>query len=418
MTSPTSATSDRQRVQEDDERYGALLAFLRSSLTKVEARWTQWRRKYEVENAKERSPALEEWFNSLPGGFRKSAETLIAKLSALPVDEEDDRKLLYRHGVLAFERMRIRGSTEEFVSSVDELEKLLTMLADRDALEASLYLDIVRSRLEAIREFQGIVDDDAKEAALQKYLFDHLWLLDAAWERATNSEIMESRLIAEGVITEDLTEKEKLGRVDIAYRTNAGKHIIVELKRAGRRMKLLELQEQGQTYVDKLRKIVLAQGENAPNIEVVFVLGKPVDDERDNPDRVKASMAAVSPGSRIVHYDSLILGAQTSYSEYVKKGENCTASRRSSTAFRDAQILIVQNTSIASRAVVQHNQTTNVHSIGLREKANMGSMFIQNQMDHSRIDLGGRGRAEVQAPSLYHNLLTAKLQPNELRGFG
>lgn len=316
---PDIATSDRQRVQEDDPRYAQLLAFLRSRLTQVEKRWTEWRRKHEVDKAKETSPALVEWFESLPEGFRKSAETLIAKLSALPVDEDEDRKLLYRHGILAFERMRIRGSTEEFVASIHDVDKLLSILADRDALEASLYRDIVRSRLDAIKDFQGIVDEDAKEKVLQQYLFDHLWLLDPAWERATDSEIMESRLIDEGVITGDMTEKEKLGRVDIAYRTNAGKHIIVELKKAGRKMKLLELQEQGQTYVDKLRKILLAQGEKAPNIEVVFVVGKALDDEKDNPERVKASMAAVSPGSRIVHYDSLIAGAQTAYSGYLKK---------------------------------------------------------------------------------------------------
>lgn len=316
---PDIATSDRQRVQEDDPRYAQLLAFLRSRLTQVEKRWTEWRRKHEVDKAKETSPALAEWFETLPEGFRKSAETLISKLSALPVDEDEDRKLLYRHGILAFERMRIRGSTEEFVASIHNVDQLLSLLADRDSLEASLYRDIVKSRLDAIKNFQGIVDEDAKEKVLQQYLFDHLWLLDPAWERATDSEIMESRLIDEGVITDDLTEKERLGRVDIAYRTNAGKHIIVELKKAGRKMKLLELQEQGQTYVDKLRKILLTQEEKAPNIEVVFVVGKPLDDEKDNPERVKNSMAAVSPGSRIVHYDSLIAGAQTAYSGYLKK---------------------------------------------------------------------------------------------------
>ena len=233
---------------------------MRSRLTQVEKRWTEWRRKHEVEKAKETSPALAEWFESLPEGYRKNAETLIAKLSALPVDEDDDRKLLYRHGILAFERMRLRGSTEELVATIHDIDKLLIVLADRDALEASLYRDIVKSRLDAIKDFQGIVDEDAKEKVLQQYLFDHLWLLDPAWERATESEIMESRLIAEGVITDDLTEKEKLGRVDIAYRTNAGKHIIVELKKVGRKMKLLELQEQGQTYVDKLRKISTGAG--------------------------------------------------------------------------------------------------------------------------------------------------------------
>ena len=141
--------------------------------------------------------------------------------------------------------MRLRGSTEEFIAGVHDIDKLLSVLADRDALEASLYHDIVKSRLDAIKDFQGIVDEDTKERVLQEYLFDHLWLLDPAWERATDSEVMESRLIEEGVFTDDLPQKEKLGRVDIAYRTNAGKHVVVELKRAGRKMKLLELQEQG-----------------------------------------------------------------------------------------------------------------------------------------------------------------------------
>lgn len=316
---PDIATSDRQRVQEDDPRYLQLIVFLRSRLNEVEKRWNEWRRKHEVQKAKETSPKLAEWLDSLPPGFKKSAETLIAKLSALPVDEDDDRKLLYRHGILAFERMKLRGSTDELAQNVHDVEKLLTILADRDSLEASLYRDIVSSRLDAIKDFQGLIDEDAKEKVLQKYLFDHLWLLDPAWERATGSPIMESRLIEEGVVTDDLTKKEELGRVDIAYRTNAGKHIIVELKKAGRTMKLLELQGQGQTYVDKLRKILLQQGESDPNIEVVFVLGRPVDEEGSDPGRLKFSMSAISPGSRITHYDTLIRGAQEAYSAYIDK---------------------------------------------------------------------------------------------------
>lgn len=318
---PDIATSDRQRIQEDDPRYEALLSFLRSSLSLVEKRWTDWRRKHEVKRAKEVSPALEEWLATLPEGHKTTAEKLIARLSALPVDEDDDRKLLYRHGILAFERMRLRGSTNEFVDNLENVDKLLRVLADRDALEAALYRDIVKSRLEAVREFQGLVDNNVIEKVLQEYLFDHLWLLDPAWERATGSELIESRLREVGVITDDLSEKEKLSRVDIAYRTNAGKHIIVELKRAGRVLKLLDLQEQGQRYVDKLKKILLKQVDGSPDIEVVFVLGKPIQEQADNPERLKASMTAVSPGSRVIYYDTLIRGAEEAYSEYLKASE-------------------------------------------------------------------------------------------------
>jgi hypothetical protein len=318
---PDIATSDRQRIQEDDERYIQLIAFLRSSLNQLESRWNEWRRKHEVEKVKEESPALKQWLDSLGGGFRKSAESLIAKLSALPLDEEADRTTLYRHGVLAFERMKLRGSTEELAANVESLDKLLQLLGDRDALEASLYRDIVKSRLEAIAKFDGLIDDDAKEKVLQQYLFDHLWLLDPSWERAAGSELMEKRLTEEGVVIDDLTEKEKLGRVDIKYRTSAGKHIVVELKKAGRRLALHELEQQGRLYVDKLKKILAAQNESSPNIEVVFVLGKTVEDELTNPERVKYAMASVSPGSRITHYDTLIKGAHAAYADYLEQSK-------------------------------------------------------------------------------------------------
>jgi hypothetical protein len=318
---PDIATSDRQRLQEDDPRYIALVVFLKQTLDKVEKSWNEWRKKHEVRKAKEQSQALKEWLDAMPSGYRDSAETLIAKLSALPMDKEEDRRDLYRHGIYAFERMKLRGSTEELANHALDIEQLFHVLADRDALEGALYRDIVKSRLEAIGAFNRIVDENAKEKVLQKYLFDHLWLLDPAWERATGSELMEKRLLDEGVIVQSLTEKERLGRVDIKYRTTAGKHILVELKRVQRRMKLLELQEQGQTYVDKLKKILIAQNETTSNIEVVFVIGLPIDEEAENPERLKSSMAAVSPGSRIIHYDTLINGARKAYAEYLQKSQ-------------------------------------------------------------------------------------------------
>jgi len=315
-------TSDRQRILENDERYEALIDSLRSLLNQVESKWSEWRRKHGSEEVTREHPALGEWLDSLPEGFREHAKGVIAKIGSIPLEDKADRKELLRHAVFAFERLKLKGSADSLAEALDGgVEKLLQLLADQDLLESSLYRDIVSSRLDAIRAFRSLVDEDAKEKVLQEFLFKDLWLLDPSWERATGSELMESRLKAEGVIVDDLTEKERLGRVDIAYRTYAGKHVIVELKRAGRQMVLLELVEQGQKYVDTLRKILAAQGNATPNIEVVFVIGQPTEDERSNPERVKSSMDSVSPGSRIVHYDGLIQGALESYAEYLKASD-------------------------------------------------------------------------------------------------
>jgi hypothetical protein len=311
------ATSDRQRVQEDDPRYTALISFLKDRLNSIESKWNVWRKKHEVEKARKEIPALDQWIKALPSGFQKSAETLVAKISSLPIEKEEDRRLMYRHAALAFERLKLRGSTEEFAKGVDNLETILSLLADRDALEASLYRDIVRSRLDAIKDFQYAVDDNSREVILQKYLFDHLWLLDPAWERAAGSSVMETRLLEEGIVVSDLTKKEELGRVDIAYRTTAGKHILVELKRAGRKMGLTELVIQGQKYVDKLTKILAAQDIQNPNIEVIFVIGAPLNEESTNPERLKNSMNSISLGSRLTHYDKLIASAQEAYFDYM-----------------------------------------------------------------------------------------------------
>ncbi|MNZ94731.1 hypothetical protein D3C78_1138450 [compost metagenome] len=230
--------------------------------------------------------------------------------------------MILRDSIMAFERLKLRGTVHELISAVEiGADKLIPLIAQRDSLEAALYRDIIKSRIEVIRVFNKIVDDDEKEKALQKHLFDHMWLLDPTWERADGSELIETRLTQEGVVVSDLTEKERLGRVDIKYRTLLGTHIIVELKRAHRRMGILELQQQGILYVDKLQKILAAQGEFNPKIEVVFVIGPPLADEGYNPQRVANMLEAISPGSRIVHFDMLIGSALRAYQAYIESNK-------------------------------------------------------------------------------------------------
>lgn len=318
------ATSDRQRIQEDDPRYEALLKFVKESLKSVESRWNELRRKHEVEKVKEECPALAEWLDRFAEGHRKSAEEFLAKLGSLTVENEDDRKLLYQHGILAFERMRLRGSEKELLEGTMDVGKLLVLLADRDSLEASMYGDIVKNRLAVIRGLQGLTEADQKEKTLQKYLFNHLWLLDPSWERVDNTEKMEtsfSNAMQELEKEADFKDVDKLGRVDIAYRTTAGKHLIIELKRAGRKMELGDLQKQGWRYVDKVKKILAARGELSPDVEVIFVIGEALKEETNNPDRLKSAMESISPGSRVTHYDALIHNAQKAYQDYLAKDE-------------------------------------------------------------------------------------------------
>ncbi len=314
------ATSDRQRVIEDDERYQSVLVYLKTMLNKIEPQWNKWRETYKADEIADEHPAVATWFAGLPDGWRDQAKKVIATTTKFDTDNDDDKKTLIRNTILAFERLRLKGCAEALIEAMDSgPEAVLDLFIGLDDMEAFLYYDIIKARLDVIKAFYNLVDKNQKEKVLQLYLFDHLWLLDPTWERATGSELMETRLTEEGLIVTNFTEKEKLGRLDIKYKTYAGKHLIIELKRAGIKLKSEEMYAQGSLYVKKLKKVLAAKGESDPDIEVIFVIGKPLDDEINDPDSIKHLLNAISPGSSIVHYDSLIEGAIASYSEYIQQ---------------------------------------------------------------------------------------------------
>ena len=92
------------------------------------------------------------------------------------------------------------------------MEVLTEIFIDYDDIEATLYHQIVRERVAVVRALQDKVDEDAREQVLQQHLFNHLWLLDAAWERATESEYMEQQLRKEfDSIDPNLNDDEKNG---------------------------------------------------------------------------------------------------------------------------------------------------------------------------------------------------------------
>lgn len=320
------ATSDRQRLVEDDKRYVALLAFLRQSLVSVSDSWSALRNEARGRDVQTENPAIAEWIGALPSSQQNAARTMLGTIEAIEVDDPSERKSLYKAGVLAFERLRLIDASQR-LAEIPHLTaaKLLPLMSDLSILEGSMYRDIVRERLAVIKRFVGLVNANEKEKVLAQCIFEQMWLLDAGWERATGSERIEQGLRKEfKEFALGLSEKESKGRVDIRYRTNAGQHIIVELKRAGRTLGVTELAEQGNKYANALGKILRRQygADYNPNISIVFILGKEVK-EFDQPDYVNRVLEAA--GARVTYYDQLIQSAEAAYSAYLKSTEKVDA---------------------------------------------------------------------------------------------
>jgi hypothetical protein len=317
------ATSDRQRLVEDDIRYIRLSTFVRETLFKIGDQWTAWRNEHRGKDAVDENPALKEWVESLPAGQQKNAKRLLGLVGGVDLEDESERRSLYRSGMLAFERLRVREESDRLATTGQwTAAELLPLLADLETFEGALYRDIVKSRLDVIKRFEGLVDADEKEKVLQAHLFENLWLLDPGWERAAGSARIEQTLKKDyKAFSKGLSDEESKGRIDIRYRTNAEQHIVVELKKARRQLKLSEVVEQVSKYREGLRKCLKAAGFADPQIRIVVVVGKEIAEEKEGDGATVVAETLKGLNTRVVNYETLIHAAQEAYAEYLKASE-------------------------------------------------------------------------------------------------
>ena len=205
----------------------------------------------------------------------------------------------------------------DILDSIDEsnVESFLRFLADVDAIEAAKYREIVKERLQVIKKIQARVTENALECVLQKYLFDHLWLLDPAWERATRYADMEERIQAK--FPGD-TGKKAMLRTDIRYRRVSCAHVIVELKRSERRLAKTEIEEQLTKYIHAVDTEIKKDPSEAKfPIEAVCLVGKLPRHWEDAKERRLDEESLRPRRIRVMTYDELINNAESAYAKFL-----------------------------------------------------------------------------------------------------
>lgn len=314
------ATSNRQRIIEDDARYVELQGFIRNELKHIQNRWTELRNDEGTSTALE-IPVLKEWFESLPKDQQRSARSLFGKINQLPLDSADDRRRLMKHAVLAFESFKYRSNLKALESiTPEDLPALAHIFRSVDDIEATLYYQIVRERIAIIRALREKVEENALERVIQEHIFEHLWLLDTSWERASATEYMEQRVETEfGVVDETLTPDEKAARLDIKYRKTSGAHVIIELKRADRQLSSDELLPQVRKYRNAMGKVLSSVNRPDEPIEIVCVVGKPLRDWSDKDGRATSAQQFAALDARVVQYQELLESAYAGYSAYIER---------------------------------------------------------------------------------------------------
>lgn len=273
------ATSNRQQINENDDRFEKLKNVLYSVLKQIQSEWSELRREQAVDKATKSNKVLGEWYERLSPDERPIAQNIFHVIEKAEFDKEEDKKSLYKYGILAFEKLKIKGNLKKLEGITDEtaLQVLGSVFQNVQDVEESLYYDIVQQRLQVIEELKDHLDNNVKERVVQEYLFEHLWLLDPSWDTPiqVTGRKEERILSAFKDIDASLTEEERSGRVDIRYQTIAGKHVIIELKRYKINYKYdkYDAARQIEKYIEALRKCLKDCGEDQPSIEAVLVVG-------------------------------------------------------------------------------------------------------------------------------------------------
>ena len=316
---PDIVTSNRQSVKEDDPRYGAVCDFVQATLKTIKNEWTGLRK----EEGKKRAltyPSVERWYNRLGSDGKRTAGRLFARIESLMLPDVETKKELYRSTMLAFEKLALHDmlSVLDSIESQAEFETLSRVMVGVEEVEAFHYHEVALGRLKVIEKFRNLVDKDVLEKVLQKFIFKELWLLHPSWERAASNRRIEETVKKEfDQIDAKLTEEEKKGRIDIRYKTAAGKHIIIELKKYDRVVNATDLIAQLRKYRDALAKCLRTKFPEEPtHIEMIAILGSPpgpADSDQEN----RNLLATIN--ARYITYDQLVLEAERSYGEYLEK---------------------------------------------------------------------------------------------------
>lgn len=311
------ATSNRQKLKEDDPRYITLKDFLKKQLQVIGSKRQKFKEKEGTEDARKYEP-IKKWYDGLDKNLQKQADKLFGKINQIASDKEEKRTLM-KHGVLAFENMKMRHALDSLDKiNGENLEAFLKIFDGYKDIEASAYYTITSERLKIIQSLKEKVANNEKEKVLQEHIFDNLWLLDPSWERGTENAQMEEVI---QLVSKKESDEIRRGRIDIHYRQTAKKHLIIELKKADAITTMSQIIEQLSKYEIALRHQLKQLNEEHEEIECIFICGKLPNSWNDTTNKTREQKALKEMNIRVLTYDKLIEQSYNAYKEYMDKDQ-------------------------------------------------------------------------------------------------
>lgn len=317
------ATSARESVIQHDPHYTAIRSHLAVALGSIRDQWDLWRGEVDPDDPDRPSDVLDDWVESLPRkADKKLAKKLIRSIDKVEFNNDAGRNkrakmMLYRSTMVAFEKLRVRNALERLEDIDDVLSpEFQAIFATLDDVEESHFYDISHGRLEVIQAFEQHVSDKVLEEVIQRYLLEHLWLLDPTWDRIGGSDQYEIRLSK--YLKDVDPETDEGARLDIAYRRQSGRNVVIELKRPGLKIRVDKIWAQCNRYGKAVEEYTkqhnewMDGGATMGDASIFFITS----DKSHLSDRDLRSLKEV--GTTVLTYEGLITSARAAYEAYFR----------------------------------------------------------------------------------------------------
>ena len=305
------AVSSRQGYQKDNERYKKLVSDLKQCVNHVVPKWKKLREENVIKDLGSKYPSLNTWYTGLSNDNKKYAKKLFGSLNSIKADD-GEKYTLYSNGILAFEKLAIKGNLSNLDNLPDgagNFEQYLSIFNEISSLEDIQYAEIVSTRLKVIKKLHTYNLNNELEADVQNLIFKNLWLIEPTWDKvnnnATKEETFKNKII--------FNDEEKSGRFDIKlFDGGANKNIVVELKRPNSTPKIATLSEQVEKYSDYMK-------EHLPNYEIICLMGEKKGEWDKEEKRATYREQLKAYNARVVWYDELINHTEEMYKEFLDK---------------------------------------------------------------------------------------------------
>jgi hypothetical protein len=278
--------TDRQGIVWTEPLPEALLKWGQSKIRESLREWASKRAQANEERLEKTltnlDTTVEERIQRLRPVEQDEARQVIRKLASIEsvTDQPDRARELLDLVLRAFEDssffalIKALGNTDQ-----NEREQILKLVTELDVFETVKLAEVVRARVEVIRKFQQMIEQDVPEKPdMQDFLFEHPWLIDPEWIVVEHETALEN-LLVEHFKLERSGDPDSDRRVDFFCISTRGRYLIVEVKRPSKVIGQKEVQ-QILNYVGFLRQQAPTSGQSRrPNYYEGVLVGHHVSAE-------------------------------------------------------------------------------------------------------------------------------------------